>query len=251
MILYNIILYYIIYCMNIVQTLGDPDIYRYTTHTVVEDHVNFRETVVNENGLLKKYDCFHYNDNDFPWYHINASGGRDYPQEFSLDNQEILKKYLDLYKTQRDQFVIVEIGVNRNEYNKTSTSIFLDNKRDTDIYIGIDIVDKSELNDNEKNIFTIQDYSQNINSIFAKFKELNVTKIDILMIDGHHSINQVYFEWENYTKLLANNGIVICHDTNAHPGPYFLIKSIDTNQYDVYKYLSDVVDWGISVAIKK
>jgi hypothetical protein len=29
------------------------------------------------------------------------------------------------------------------------------------------------------------------------------------------------------------------------------MKSIDINQYDVYKYLNDVVDWGIGVAVRK
>jgi len=29
------------------------------------------------------------------------------------------------------------------------------------------------------------------------------------------------------------------------------MKSIDTNQYDVYKYFNDVVDWGIGVVVRK
>jgi cephalosporin hydroxylase len=119
------------------------------------------------------------------------------------------------------------------------------------IYIGIDINDKSNLNNLEKNIYTICSPSENIDFVFEQMKQIGINEIDILMIDGWHSINQVYIEWENYTKILASNGIVVMHDTNAHPGPYFLVKSIDTKLYDVYKYLSDVVDWGISVAIKK
>jgi len=79
---------------------------------------------------------------------------------------------------------------------------------------------------------------------------INAFKL-LIMIDGYHSLNQVYFEWENYTPLLASDGIVVMHDTNSHPGPYFLMKSIDTNQYDVYKYFNDVVDWGIGVVVRK
>jgi cephalosporin hydroxylase len=235
--------------MNIVQTIGD--MYTYTTHTVIEDVVNFEEQIVNTNGLSKKYNCFQHNNEDFAWYPINAAGGRNYHQEFSIDNQEILKKHLLQSMEKNNKLVIVEIGVNRNPYTMTSTSVFLDNKRDTDIYIGIDINNKSNLNSLEKNIYTICSPSENIDFIFEQMKQIGINEIDILMIDGLHSINQVYIEWENYTKILASNGMVVMHDTNSHPGPYFLVKSIDTKLYDVYKYLSDVVDWGISVAIKK
>lgn len=235
--------------MNIVPTITEQ--YICTTHTVIEDFVNFQQQIVNENGLSRKYNCFEYNNHDFAWYPTNASGGRNYNQEFSIDNQEILKKHLLQSMSKKNKLVIVEIGVNRNPYSMTSTSVFLDNKRDTDIYIGIDINDKSNLNNLEKNIYTICSPSENIDFVFEQMRQIGINEIDILMLDGYHSINQVYVEWENYTKILAPKGIVVMHDTNAHPGPYFLVKSIDTNLYDVYKYLSDVVDWGISVAIKK
>ena len=70
------------------------------------------------------------------------------------------------------------------------------------------------------------------------------------MIDGWHSVNQVYKQWE-YVSLLSNDGIVIIHDTNSHPRPYFLIESIDNIMFDVYKYYNDVYDWGIYVAVRK
>jgi cephalosporin hydroxylase len=236
--------------MNIVKS--DPAInYNFIQHTVVENVVNNQSTAVNANGLSQKYTCFEYDNHDFAWYPINAGPGRINGQEFSIDNQEILKKHLDEQINKKDKIVIVEIGVNRNGYVVSSTSVFLDNKRHNDIYIGIDIEDKSVLNDNDKNIFTIHSSSNNIEFVFAYLKNMGIESIDILMIDGYHSINQVYFEWENYTPLLSSDGIVVMHDTNSHPGPYFLMKSIDINQYDVYKYLNDVVDWGIGVAVRK
>ena len=236
--------------MNIVETNTTNGIYKLTNHTVVEDVVQFEVEDYPFNGLFKKYNCYNNNDADFPWYPINATHGRTYGQEFSLDNQEILKTHLLELLEKKEKIVIVEIGVHRNLEN-SSTEIFLQNKRDVDIYIGIDIDDKTFLNNPEKNIFTIKNYSQNIESIFQEFKTIGIEQIDLFMIDGYHSINQVYLEWEKYTPLLSFCGIVVMHDTNSHPGPYFLTKSIDTNIYDVKKYLSDVVDWGISVAIKK
>ncbi len=236
--------------MNIVES--DKSIsYTFVKHTIIEEFVNFTVREINQNGLSRKYSCYDQDDTDFGWYPIVAGPGRINGQEFSIDNQEILKKYLTEMKQKKEKLSIIEIGVHRNEYVLSSTSIFLDNKRDTDIYLGIDIEDKSILNNPDKNIFTIKSPSQNTELIFNYLNEIGIHEIDILMIDGYHSINQVYFEWENYTPLLSSNGIVIMHDTNSHPGPYFLIKSINTEHYDVYKYLSDVVDWGISVAIKK
>ena len=235
-----------------IEIKSDKNInYNFTNHTIIENIVDCQITNINVNGLSKKYSCGVYDDHDYPWYPINASDGRYNCQEFSVDNQEVLKSHLLKAIQEKEKLAIVEIGVNRSCYEVSSTSIFLKYKRNDDIYIGIDIVDKSSLNDNSKNIFTICSPSQNTDLIYSKLKELGVKEIDILMIDGHHSINQVYFEWENYTNLLSSNGIVIMHDTNSHPGPYFLMNSIDTSQYDVYKYLSDVVDWGIGVAVRK
>lgn len=170
--------------------------------------------------------------------------------EFSRDDQEIVLKYLKEQLEQKNKIVIVEIGVCRNRYDCTSTCIFLDNKRDCDIYLGIDIENKSFLNNPSKNIYTIKSKSQDFNTIYQYFSKIGITNIDILMIDGHHSINQVYLEWQ-YTSKLNSNGVVIFHDTNCHPGPTCIINSINTNKYDVFQYFNDIWDWGISVAITK
>jgi hypothetical protein len=206
------------------------------------------------NGLTKKYDAGENNDTDFAWYPLNGYGGGNHgTREFSTDNQEILENYFLhlLMNTKKHRIVIVEIGVSRNAYENTSVSVFLKNKRPQDVYLGIDIDDKSYLDDPTKNIHTIRCPSQDLDKVFTKLAQLNINEIDVLMIDGWHSINQCYFEWESYTQILASKGIVVMHDTNSHPGPYFLIDSIDLNKYDVYKHLWDVQDWGISVAIKK
>ena len=207
-----------------------------------------------ENGLTKKYDAGSYNDLDWAWYPANGyNAGNMGSREFSSDDQEVLYSYFVdfMNKTNKDKITIVEIGVNRNAFENTSTSIFLNNKRNQDVYLGIDIEDKSSLDNKEKNVFTIRCPSQDFEKIYEKMMEIGIQEIDILMIDGWHSINQCYLEWELYTQFLASGGIVAMHDTNCHPGPYFLVDSIDTNLYDVYKHLWDIQDWGISVAVKK
>ena len=174
----------------------------------------------------------------------------DGPNEFSLDDQNILHYYLHKRLQQKDKIVIVEIGVCRSDYHKTSTSILMDNKRDNDIYIGIDIEDKSYLNNPSKNIYTLKTRSEDFTTVYNFFKRLGITEIDFFMIDGWHSVNQVYAEW-TYTQMLVRQGIVAFHDTNAHPEPSCVLASIDTTQYDVYKYLIDIQDWGIGIAVKK
>lgn len=202
-------------------------------------------------GLTKRF-TLDDDDNDYIFWDNQYTGGgygTNGPTEFSLDDQEILLHQLKRRKKQKDKIVIVEIGVCRNEYNQTSTSILIDNKRDQDFYIGIDINDKSYLDNPSKNVYTIQSRSENFDTIYKFLQQHDIKEIDFLMIDGWHSVKQVYAEW-TYTKLLPSQGIVVFHDTNAHPGPICILESIDTDQYDVYKYFTDLQDWGIGVAIK-
>ena len=216
----------------------------------VENQVEMLTLPTNLKGLSWRYSVKknpqHY-DNLDGWWYPTSSGNT---VEISEDNKKIILQYLQDVMSKKDKIVIVEIGVHRNPTEQTSTGVFLKNKKDTDIYLGIDIEDKSFLNNDSKNIYTINCPSENTNAIFEHLKKLGVDNIDILMIDGWHSINQVYKEWE-YTTLLSIGGVVIFHDTNGHPGPYFILKSIDTNDYDVYKYLTDVKDFGIGVAVRK
>ena len=201
-----------------------------------------------------------HNTIDAPFHFHNAKDGRGKNgtrQCFSIDNQELILKYLTNKIREKDKINIVEIGVNSinskindDDFNTTSTSIFLTNKRNTDMYLGIDINDKSALNNSEKNIYTIATPSEDCEKVFKYMNDIKMENIDILFIDGLHSINQVYKEWR-YTQKLADKGVVIFHDTNSHPGPYFILKSIDTNMYSVYKYFNDIVDFGIGVAVKK
>lgn len=241
--------------MNIIPTQTDSDKqYTFIDHIVVEDHVYFQKTPTDIPGLSCKYGFIEekLNNEQLPFYPCNANSGyvnEENVSEFSKDNQEILEKHLLDLINKKPKIIILEIGISTDIEN-SSTSVFLKNKRESDIYIGVDVKDMSFMNDTDKNIHTIMNNAENIDNVIEYLLGINVNNIDVLMIDGYHSINQIYKEWE-YTKYLNNNGIVILHDTNAHPGPYFLTKSINTNLYDVYKYCNDVVDYGIVIAVKK
>lgn len=243
--------------MNIIPTTPKNDYHINDKHPIIEDCIKIEKQETNIEGLTCRYIYTENNDlnnSDCPWYPVTASqgmGNHNIRTDFSLDNQNIILEYLENIMRKKDKIIIIEIGVSRDSnFENTSTYILTKYKRKQDIYIGIDVDDKTHLNNIENNIHTIRSPSENIEYIMNYIHSLGIETFDIFMVDGNHSLNQVYKEWE-YTKYLNKNGIVIFHDTNAHPGPYFITKSIDTNLYEVNKYFNDIVDWGLTVAIRK
>jgi predicted O-methyltransferase YrrM len=172
-------------------------------------------------------------------------------EDFSVHNQmSLLPRFLSIKENCR---CIVEIGVSRSKrFNNTSTSIFLNNKRDDTHYLGIDIEDKTYLNNIDLNINTIQTRSEHIDVVMEKLNSMGVDRIDFLFIDGWHSINQVLAEWE-YTKLLSDTGVVGFHDTAYHPGPHFFINNLNQDKWNVMSNAcADIInDYGIGFAWKK
>ena len=138
---------------------------------------------------------------------------------------------------------IVEIGVHRNgEYSSTHT--FLDNKNKDTIYLGIDTEDKSFLNNQDKNQYTIQTNSSNYDEIVSYLNTLGCDSIDYLFIDGWHSINQILQDWE-FTNILSSHGIVGFHDVSYHPGPQRFIRSLNLSKWQIDMCCISNNDWGI------
>jgi hypothetical protein len=145
--------------------------------------------------------------------------------ECSQENRRLL--YEKFMKVQSKCLGIMEIGVCRNG-DQSFTHIFLNNKRHSTVYVGIDMNDKSFLDNPDKNIYTIQNTSSDVKSNIEKMKAFGITQLDFIFIDGDHSINQVLIDWE-YTQLLSPNGIVALHDVSAHPGPNLFIRNLNPN----------------------
>ena len=74
---------------------------------------------------------------------------------------------------------------------------------------------------------------------------MGVGVIDLLFIDGWHSVNQCANDW-HYTDMLSDNGVVILHDTNSHPGCVALFDAVDENQYAKERHCLEA-DYGIAV----
>jgi len=189
-----------------------------------------------------------FDDSDFEHGRIQTPAGWTYPSiEVSSDNCAALKERL--LRVRDKCQAILEIGVNRESNKETTTSVILDNKHPDTIYIGIDVLDKSYLNDPSKNIYTIQASSMEVESNLAKIKEFGVTNFGFIFIDGWHSINAVLTEWD-YTQLLTQDGIVGWHDTTQHPGPHYFVKALNRDKWHVEENVCPN-DWGIGFAWRK
>jgi len=133
-------------------------------------------------------DDMDWNDGSFPevdtWsIHVQrpVTGVGQTQSECNIDN---LLKYFNSIKN--DCKCIVEIGVdcNGNPTDMTSTKKLLLEKRPDTVYIGVDIEDKSYLNDEINNIFTIKIDSSNIDGVMEFVRSKNIESIDFLFIDG-------------------------------------------------------------------
>jgi hypothetical protein len=142
---------------------------------------------------------------------------------------------------------ILEIGVARNG-DDSAVHRFLRDKNDDTIYVGIDLDDKSYLDNPAKNIYTIRGSSSDIDANIEKMKSWGVDQFDFIFIDGLHSINQVVTDWE-YTKLLSPTGIVGLHDVSEHPGPYHFVRNLNTDIWNVE--ILCPTDWGIAFVWRK
>lgn len=139
---------------------------------------------------------------------------------------------------------ILEIGVHRNQ-GRSITNILMDNKPNTAKYIGVDIDDKSFLDNANSHIYTIKSNSHDQRKIRAFLNHHNVNKIDVLMIDGWHSVNTCINDW-CYADMLSAHGCVILHDTNAHPGCIALYHAVDEKLFDKSRYCTSMDDMGIA-----
>ncbi len=189
-----------------------------------------------EKDLVKDIRTHTYvDDMDAGWYGHNnelSTKLKDGSVEFTVRNHIALQNAINCCKRHGVQpRVFVEIGVCRNG-SQSSTHTIIKNLPENGIYLGVDIEDKSFLDDG-KRIFTIKTSSSNYQKVVNKLTSLGVTLIDFLFIDGWHSINQVLDDWE-YVNGLSLHGVVAFHDTTHHPGPYYFINNLNTEKWVVH-----------------
>jgi hypothetical protein len=181
-----------------------------------------------------------YDDSDWPTTF-------EPPLEVSDANISLMMHYFEMIRNECN--AILEIGVgSRNE--RSFTKLLLDNKLTPTKYFGIDIKDKSELNDDKNNVLTLSTDSSNIEEVISFAKSHAVETFDFIFIDSWASINQVLNDWR-YVDFLSDDGIIALHDTNFHPGPTQLVNNLKLDRYEVYKKCEQNTDWGITFVTKK
>lgn len=174
--------------------------------------------------------------------------GSEMPPHFtSLDHNVLGNSLLSIPNPK----LIVEIGVDRSgSFDASSTGTLIKNKPKDCVYLGIDINDKSYLNDPKNNVYTIIIDSANRHEVYDYIKHLGCGDIDLMFVDGWHSVNQVLKEWE-YWESISDKGIMIFHDTNCHPGPIAVLDAADEEFFDVEYFGRMELDWGIGVVKRK
>lgn len=166
----------------------------------------------------------HYN-NDYDGPYANSYGCR----AVSSDNLNTVSNVINSLGNKLA--ACLEIGVDHSN-SESISKILMNQKPSKCVYVGIDLEDKSYLNDLENNIFTVQCNSHDQKTVRDFLKSKNIEKLDIIFIDGWHSVNTTINDW-SYVDLLSDHGVVIVHDTNTHPGDIALCESIDTNLFTV------------------
>lgn len=144
---------------------------------------------------------------------------------------------------------IMEIGVHRNN-DRSITNILMDSKLPDCRYLGIDIDDKRHLDNPTLNIHTLRTTSHDKVAVRQKLRQLGMNSIDILMIDGWHSVHTCVNDW-GYVDLLSPHGVILLHDTNAHPGPIALFHAIDDSIFNKQLCCTDITDMGIAVCWRR
>jgi len=140
---------------------------------------------------------------------------------------------------------ILEIGVDRNT-DRSMSHVLMTHKPKNCKYLGVDIDNKRYLDNLSENIFTLQSNSHDKVTVRNRLRQLGVSNLDLILIDGWHSVHTCINDW-GYTNMLSEHGAVILHDTNAHPGCIALFNAVDEQIFTKERFCTESNDMGISV----
>ena len=185
----------------------------------------------------------------------------------------------EVYKTKPKIFL--EIGVFHGVTARNVCELLYNIHMNDFKYIGLDLFEKSKENDSEvipntkfnnpfKKIYfqylKRQDpYSLDaVNDLLKKFKsnvhlikgnsnkilkQLDMTKVDFVFLDGGHHYDTVKNDLENCTEVIKNNGVVLCDDYNL--GSALGVKEAIDEYVLSNKYNCEIVCDGRFARIQK
>lgn len=143
---------------------------------------------------------------------------------------------------------VMEIGVNRNG-ERSMSRVLMDERPTGSFYLGVDLDDKSYLDDHAANTHTMRCSSHEQSRIRDYLRNHGVHRLDLLFIDGWHSVNTCVNDWL-YADLLSDHGVVILHDTNSHPGCVGLYQAVDEELWTKERHCTEN-DFGIATFRRK
>lgn len=164
---------------------------------------------------------------------------------FSEANRIELKKRIQPWMK-----CIVEIGVSHHGWEESSSRVLIENKPEGCFYFGIDIADRHFITEKGTNVAFLQGTSYNVEENLKVI--LNQHEyIDLLHIDGDHSVVSVLTEWDYVKHIRPNGGVVAVHDTKSHPGPWCLFECIDPDCFTIERTCVDDNDYGLGILTRK
>ena len=134
-------------------------------------------------------------------------------KEFGIIQNKIEIIGLLEYLKKNTPEIIVEIGTK----DGGNSFLFLKTLKEIDTYIGIDLMVKNYdklkyLVENGSKIFSINSNSRFPEVIYIIKKLLKGRSIDFLFIDGDHSYEGVKADFEIYSPLVKEGGLIVFHD---------------------------------------
>lgn len=177
---------------------------------------------------------------------VNWPGGIN---EYAIEEKAVIIRCLEHLKQNHKLTNIVEIGVDRDMHNQnTQTKTFISNKNNDTKYFGFDIEQRNHVTTYGPNCYFYQNDGGDVSNNIKVLQNNNVNLIDLLFIDGFHSVNQVIKEWA-WSKYLNPDGLILLHDTNYHPGPKEVLSKLNPEKWCYKKFcIPPKRCWGISVA---
>jgi len=192
----------------------------------------------------------------FPDLQPHVSNDRDHPVDvnwWELPRLEVSDCNLAIVQQVMSELgpnlaAALEIGVNRNG-DRSMSRIIMDQRPVGSFYLGVDIEDKSYLDDASANTWTIRCSSSERERVTDKMRSNGVGLLDLIFIDGWHSVNQCVNDWQ-FTERLTDHGTVVLHDTNYHPGCIALFEAVDETLWIKQRYCTEN-DFGIATFKKR
>lgn len=140
---------------------------------------------------------------------------------------------------------VLEIGVSLYDEDKSFTPLLVRGKAPGGVYLGVDTARR------DPSVFGpgahfLRVSSADQGAVRARLRGLGVDRLDLLVIDGCHSVAGCLNDWR-YADLVAPGGVVLIHDSNSHPGPIAVVAAIDRDVFFVEEPLKREVDYGIAV----